>query len=45
MEKLALAITSPDGVKQLERMALAGKDKRKIAIGVQSFQRLMDEME
>jgi hypothetical protein len=45
MEKLALAITSPDGIKQLERLALAGKDQRKTAIAVQALQRLMDEME
>jgi hypothetical protein len=45
MEKLARAITSPDGIKQLERMALAGKDQRKTAIATQSLQRLMDELE
>lgn len=45
MEKLARAITSPDGIKQLERMALAGKDQRKTAIATQSLQRLMNELE
>lgn len=45
MEKMARALTSPDGIRELERLALAGKDKRKIGIAATSIQRLIDEAE
>jgi len=45
MEKMARALTSPNGLQEIERLALAGKDKRKIGIAATSIQRLIDEME
>ena len=45
MEKMARALTSPDGLRELERLALAGKDARKIGIAATSIQRLIDEAE
>ncbi len=45
MEKMARALTSPDGLREVERLALAGKDQRKIGIAATSIQRLIDEME
>lgn len=45
MEKMARALTSPDGLRELERLALAGKDSRKIGIAATSIQRLIDEAE
>lgn len=45
MEKMARALTSPDGLREIERLALAGKDQRKVGIAATSIQRLIDEME
>lgn len=45
MEKMARALTSPEGLREIERLALAGKDKRQVGIAATTIQRLIDEME
>lgn len=41
-EKIARAITSPDGVKQLEKIAKLNKDKRKQGLAVVELQRIIE---
>jgi hypothetical protein len=41
-EKIARAITSPDGVKQLEKIAKLNKDKRQQGLAIVEFQRIIE---
>lgn len=41
-DKVARAITSPQGVEILEQMAKAGKNQKRLATGAQELQRLID---
>jgi hypothetical protein len=41
-QKIARAITSPDGVKQLEKIAKLQKDKRQQGLAIVEFQRILE---
>ena len=41
-QKIAQAITSPDGVKQLEKIAKLQKDKRQQGLAIVEFQRILE---
>ena len=41
-QKIAKAITSPDGVKQLEKIAKLNKDKRQQGLAIVEFQRIIE---
>ena len=44
-EKIAKAITSPNGIETLEAIAKAGKDQKKIALGLTEFQQIIKATE
>jgi hypothetical protein len=44
-ERVARAITSPQGVELLEQMAKAGKNQKRLATGAQELQRLIDGLD
>lgn len=44
-QKIAQAITSPDGVKQLEKIAKLQKDKRQQGLAIVEFQRILEAVD